>query len=245
MKTIGITTQGVHHVALRSTDLARSRRFYADTLGFPVVLEAPGIFLFLAGQTAIAVRGPEAQTPAGDAFSPFRAGLDHLALACGDDKELQRVASALATAGVENTGVKVDPTLNRQYVAFKDPDRIAWEFYMAPNANLTAVTAYFDGLRAKNADDMPFASDIRFEGPIGPALRGDAAVRDFLRGVFPLVTGVRVLQMLSDGDQVAARFELDTVHGVIPAFDWFHVIDGAITEARPYYDPRPLTNVAA
>jgi hypothetical protein len=40
-------------------------------LEFPVVLEAPGLFLFLAGATAIAVRGPEAQTPAGDVFTPF------------------------------------------------------------------------------------------------------------------------------------------------------------------------------
>ena len=28
---IGIATTGIHHVALRSTDLARARRFYADT----------------------------------------------------------------------------------------------------------------------------------------------------------------------------------------------------------------------
>jgi hypothetical protein len=41
------------------------------------------------------------------------------------------VARALAEAGVENTGVKVDETLSKRYVAFKDPDRIAWEFYMA------------------------------------------------------------------------------------------------------------------
>jgi len=126
-----MTTAGVHHIALRSTDLARSRHFYAETLGFPVVLDTPEMFLFLAGATAIAVRGPEARTPAGDVFNPFRAGLDHLALGCTDDRELQRLASALASAGIDNTGVKLDPTLNRKYVAFKDPDRIAWELYMA------------------------------------------------------------------------------------------------------------------
>lgn len=90
-------------------------------------------------------------------FNPFRAGLDHLALACADDGELRRVAQALAKAGVENTGVKLDPTLNRQYVAFKDPDRIAWKFYMAPNANIAAVEAYLDGLRRKQLDAIPFA----------------------------------------------------------------------------------------
>jgi glyoxylase I family protein len=129
--TIEIKTPGIHHLALRSTDLERSRRFYAEILGFQVVLEAPNIFIFLAGSSAVAVRGPEAGTSQGDVFNPFRVGLDHVALACADEAELERVAVALSEAGVENTGVKLDDVLGKRYVAFKDPDRIAWEFYMA------------------------------------------------------------------------------------------------------------------
>jgi len=128
---INIKTPGVHHVALRSTNLERSKRFYAETLGFPVLLEKPNLFIFGAGSTAVAVRGPEAGTPPGDVFNPFRVGLDHISLACADAAELERVAKALSSAGVENTGVKLDETLGKRYVAFKDPDRIAWEFYMA------------------------------------------------------------------------------------------------------------------
>jgi catechol 2,3-dioxygenase-like lactoylglutathione lyase family enzyme len=128
---VNIATTGVHHVALRVTDYDRARRFYAETLGFPVVMEVPNLFLFMAGGTAFGVRGPDAQTPAGDVFNPFRVGVDHIALACSDETELARVADALSAAGVDNTGVKTDPTLGRRYVAFKDPDRIAWELYMA------------------------------------------------------------------------------------------------------------------
>lgn len=124
-----IKTPGVHHIALRSSNLERSKRFYSEKLGFPVLMEAP-IFIFLAGSTPIAIRGPEADSPQGDVFNPFRVGLDHIALACEDESELQRVASALSEAGVENTGVKTDETLGKRYVAFKDPDRIAWELYM-------------------------------------------------------------------------------------------------------------------
>jgi glyoxylase I family protein len=127
---IEIKTPGVHHIALRSSDLLRSKRFYAVTLGFPLILERENLFIFLAGSTAVGVRGPEAATPKGDVFSPFRIGLDHLALACTEEAELERVAVALSAAGVGNTGVKLDPTLNKQYVAFKDPDGIAWELYM-------------------------------------------------------------------------------------------------------------------
>ena len=32
---------------------------------------------------------------------------------------------------IENTGVKLDEALGKRYVAFKDPDRISWEFYSA------------------------------------------------------------------------------------------------------------------
>jgi glyoxylase I family protein len=128
---IDIKTPGVHHVALRVTDLARSREFYIDTLGFPVAMEVDGLILFLAGGTAVGLRGPDAATPAGDVFNPFRAGLDHIALACTEDAELDRVAAALEEKGIDNTGVKMDETLGKRYVAFKDPDRISWELYMA------------------------------------------------------------------------------------------------------------------
>ena len=125
---MNIKTPGVHHIALRSGNLERAKRFYKEVLGFPVLMEAP-IFIFRAGSTVIGVRGPEANSPQGDVFNPFRVGLDHIALACEDEGELQRVA-ALSAAGVENTGVKTDETLGKRYVAFKDPDRIAWELYM-------------------------------------------------------------------------------------------------------------------
>ena len=61
---------------------------------------------------------------------PSTWGLDHITIACEDEAELHRVADALQAAGVENTGVKVDTVSPMKYVAFKDPDRIAWEFYM-------------------------------------------------------------------------------------------------------------------
>jgi glyoxylase I family protein len=128
---INVKTSGVHHVALRVTDLPRAKRFYTETLGFPVIAEMPGLVIFLAGGTAFALRAPSDQTPAGDTFSPHRVGIDHIALACGEETELERVAAALADAGIENTGAKLDETLGKRYVAFKDPDRIAWELYMA------------------------------------------------------------------------------------------------------------------
>ncbi len=126
---INIQTPGIHHIALRSSDLARSRAFYHETLGFPVALEADDLFIFIAGSTFVGVRGP-AQEQEAKAFNPFNVGMDHLALGCTDETELYRVAKALSDARIENTGVKMDATLGKNYVAFKDPDRISWEYYM-------------------------------------------------------------------------------------------------------------------
>lgn len=126
---IEIKTPGVHHIAIRVTDLPRSKAFYIDQLGFKAVLDTPDLLIFFAGTTAIALKGPEGKVAANDRFNPFRVGLDHIALGCDDREELERVARALSDHNIENTGIKLDPTLQKDYVAFKDPDRISWEFY--------------------------------------------------------------------------------------------------------------------
>lgn len=127
---INPSTPGVHHIALRCTDMQRTKKFYQDILGLPLALDTPDLIGFMAGANFIGFRQASPKSPEDNVFNPFNIGLDHLALACENEQELHRVADALAEAGVENTGVKKDPTLNKDYVAFKDPDRIQWEFYM-------------------------------------------------------------------------------------------------------------------
>jgi glyoxylase I family protein len=152
--TIAPQTPGVHHLTLRSGDLTRARAFYGTTLGFPIVLETWDPFGTLAGSTLLVVRRLDTRTPASStgsgasrgssrdsspassrdeaiAGAPFRVGLDHVALGCADEAELERVARALEAALVPTTGLRFDEVLRRRYVAFKDPDGIAWEFYMA------------------------------------------------------------------------------------------------------------------
>lgn len=125
-----IQTPGIHHLALRVTDYERSKHFYLDTLGFDQILEKPGLCLFRAGNTAIAILGPENETPESDQFNPFRVGLDHLAIGCERKEDLETIAEALNRNSIENTGIKHDEVLDKDYIAFKDPDRISWEYYM-------------------------------------------------------------------------------------------------------------------
>ncbi len=124
-----IESIGIHHVTLRVADLERSRAFYHDVLGFDVQAPAPDLNFFQVGQTLIALRPPLDGTPAGDRFSEYRIGLDHLAFAVPGRAELNKAVGSLRSAGVQTAGVEVDPLLNKEYVCFRDPDNVQWEFY--------------------------------------------------------------------------------------------------------------------
>lgn len=123
-------TSGIHHINLRCSDMTVTKDFYKNIIGLPVALDTPEIVAFLAGTVIIVFKKADPQNSGGDVFSPYNVGMDHLAMACDDEDELNRFAKGLTDAGVENTGVKLDETLQKMYVAFKDPDRIQIEFYM-------------------------------------------------------------------------------------------------------------------
>jgi catechol-2,3-dioxygenase len=106
-----------------------TKKFYQSTLGLKLVYESPTLNAFSIGSVMLGIRKAEIKYES-EVFNPMTIGLDHLAIACETEEELNRVAKGLNDAGVENTGVKRDETLQKLYVAFKDPDRIQWEFYM-------------------------------------------------------------------------------------------------------------------
>ena len=123
---INPVTPGIHHINLRCADLAITKAFYQDKLGFSIPLENDQLFAFAVGGVYIVFK----KADEGTKFDPHTIGTDHIAMACTSEDELERVAKGLTDEGIENTGVKTDPVLQKQYVAFKDPDRIQWEFYM-------------------------------------------------------------------------------------------------------------------
>ncbi|MEZ0235814.1 MAG: VOC family protein [Actinomycetota bacterium] len=121
--------QGLHHVSLRVTDMDRSADFYRDVLGFDVQTPAEGLAYFAAGDCLVVLKPPLEGTPEGDRFSEYRIGVDHLAFTLTDRADLEGVVDAVRGAGVETAGVELDPLLNKEYVCFRDPDNVQWEFY--------------------------------------------------------------------------------------------------------------------
>lgn len=141
---MGVTS--LHHVAIRVRDPVASRRFYQDVLGFgfmeiPVSGEhisewqggpAEGALLAMqAGDTFVILEPPLEGTAPDDRFSERRIGVDHLAFGVDAREDLERLEGALRGAGVETEGIEHDPVLDKDYVAFRDPDNVQWEFYMA------------------------------------------------------------------------------------------------------------------
>ncbi|HKG67922.1 MAG TPA: VOC family protein [Segetibacter sp.] len=120
----------IHHICLRCMDFERTKNFYQNILGFPLAIDTPNLIIFVAGSVFLAFKQAEPRNKDYSTFSPFEVGLDHIAITCELEEELHRFTKKLTDAEVENTGVKMDPALNKLYVAFKDPDRISWEFYM-------------------------------------------------------------------------------------------------------------------
>ncbi len=129
-----IHTNGLGHIALRVTDLARAKQFYSEILGFPVMMEFADIVLVNAGGVLLGMRGGNPETAPDDRFNPMRVGIDHLALAVSDPAALEGLQKQLDAAGVRNNGVEDDTTTGGRYISFYDPDGIAWELYYLPTS---------------------------------------------------------------------------------------------------------------
>jgi catechol 2,3-dioxygenase-like lactoylglutathione lyase family enzyme len=136
--------ESLHHVAIRVQDPVRSRRFYEDVLGLGFMeLPVSGDFVkdwrgapsegvlhaTQVGATFVILEPPLAGTTDDDRFSELRIGVDHLAFGVPDRATLEELVERLEGAGVETAGVELDPVLGKEYVAFRDPDNVQWEFY--------------------------------------------------------------------------------------------------------------------
>jgi catechol 2,3-dioxygenase len=118
------------HVVLYVRDLARSKKFYGEILGFPELGGAfAGAAAFSTGRThhellLIEVGPDAAPIPAGR-----RVGMYHLGLKIGDtDDDLRAALQELSAAGVELLGSADHTVTHSLYLA--DPDGNEIELYV-------------------------------------------------------------------------------------------------------------------
>lgn len=123
--------QGVHHVALTVSDLARSADWYERVLGANKIADMElfaghQITLFAVGPTLVGLHHDD-RCPGGDRFDEFRCGLDHLAFGCASRAELEEWQKKLDEHGVEHSGITEAGYGN--VLVFRDPDNIQLEFF--------------------------------------------------------------------------------------------------------------------
>ena len=122
-----VETPGLNHLILTISNVARSRIFYQEILGFHLMDIADG-FYFVCGGVSIFFFPSNRSLP-DDRFDESRIGLDHLSFTAPNEEALQTLADKLHASGIETQGVEQYHTGNK-YVAFRDPDNIQLEYWL-------------------------------------------------------------------------------------------------------------------
>ncbi|MFE7796266.1 VOC family protein [Nocardia sp. NPDC057440] len=135
-----IATTGIHHVRLTVTNLARSRAFYQDVLGFEIAAQSPGspddpqvradpaqLYGGVVFQTNGMLFGLRPVASEADRFDSERVGLDHLSFAVSSVDELADTAARLDAAGIEHGEVTALDAFGIAILSFSDPDGIHLE----------------------------------------------------------------------------------------------------------------------
>ncbi|SEJ12893.1 glyoxylase I family protein [Sphingobium sp. AP50] len=120
----------IHHIAVICSNYERSRAFYRDILGFPVLRE---VWRAERESWKCDLDAGNAQielfsfpTPPARPSRPEACGLRHLAFLIDDiDAEVAR----LTAAGVECEPIRIDPYTDQRFTFFTDPDGLPLELY--------------------------------------------------------------------------------------------------------------------
>lgn len=120
----------IHHVAIICSDYERSKHFYTEVLGFPIIRETfrasrnsykldlqvgqAAIELFSFPNPPVRVNRPEA------------CGLRHLAFQVND---LDAIVATLQAKGVTTEPIRLDELTGKRFTFFQDPDGLPLELY--------------------------------------------------------------------------------------------------------------------
>ncbi|MEH2352498.1 SMU1112c/YaeR family gloxylase I-like metalloprotein [Nostoc sp.] len=124
-------TTGIHHVAIICSDYDRSKKFYVEILGFPIIQET-----FRAARNSYKLDLKVAENTQIELFSfpnpperpskPESCGLRHLAFEVDD---VEKTVFYLKSKGLEVENIRVDEITGKKFTFFKDPDNLPLEIY--------------------------------------------------------------------------------------------------------------------
>ena len=122
---------GLHHVAIIASDYPRSKHFYTEVLGLPVIAEVYReardswkLDLRLADDMQIELFSFPAPPPR--VSRPEACGLRHLALHVAD---IDVAVHHLQQHGVKVEAIRIDEYTGKRFTFFADPDDLPLELY--------------------------------------------------------------------------------------------------------------------
>ena len=131
---LDLKISGVHHVAIICSDYDKSRHFYNQTLGLPIIAEtfrpdrhSYKTDLTLPDGSQIELFSFPTSPPR--VSYPEACGLRHLAFSVQD---LDGAVAALGSRGVAVEAVRIDELTGRRFTFFADPDGLPLELYEEP-----------------------------------------------------------------------------------------------------------------
>ena len=121
----------IHHIAIICSDYERSKKFYVEVLGFPIIQET---FRDRRNSYKLDLRvGENSQielfsfpNPPQRPSTPEACGLRHLAFAVDD---IEQTVMDLQSQGIEVEDIRIDEITNKKFTFFKDPDNLPLEIY--------------------------------------------------------------------------------------------------------------------
>lgn len=131
---------GIAHIQLAVTDLARSRAFYApllQALEMVPVMDADNYFYCVGGRTGIAL-APVAEEYRADAFQQGRVGLHHLCLRARSREDVDAIHELAVSLGATIVRAPREDGFAPGYYStlFEDPDGIRIEANFVPGKGL-------------------------------------------------------------------------------------------------------------
>jgi glyoxylase I family protein len=124
-----ISPLSIDHLVFRISNPDQTERFYLSLLG-PAAYRDEHVVMYVVGGTRLFFTKVAAGKTA--PYDKDEIGLNHIAFAVSNLTELQAIQDQLDSAGITNSGIKIDPQGQKEYVWLNDPDGFRVEFYLRP-----------------------------------------------------------------------------------------------------------------